>query len=591
MIVSHSRIECFEGCPYRYDLRYNQGIKTIPPDNADNALFLGTALHTGLEKGVNAAIQEYFMSYPIITDAHVNEAMKLEYIIPKAKALIPDGEFEVKIEDEDFIGFIDLLAPSRTEQKLNGEHQILPNVYDLYDFKYSNNVSKYKGSPQLHLYKYFWEKNNHGKVIRNLYFLFIPKVNIKQKKTEDLFQFRKRIQEELQQVEPSVFPIPFDPEKVIQWMCGVKHSLEATEFPKNKSWLCNYCEYNEFCQKGNDFMNLPSTERRQVGQTTKRKIWIYGAAFSGKTTMLDDAPNPLNLNTDGNIQFVTMPFVSIKDEVTVNGRMTNRKFAWEVFKDTIAELEKKQNDFQTIIIDLLEDTREMCRIFMYDNLNIQHESDSGFGKGWDIIKTEYLSTMRRFFNLDYENLVVISHEDISKDITKKNGQNITRIAPNIQDAIANKIAGMVDIVARVVVEDDDSRTLNFKQNEVIFGGGRLKGITETSIPLSWDALMDVYDQANQSTAEAPVALQKTTSSRGRRTSQKEEKPTDEGYMTSDKASEQTGEVMNLPEPATPVEQEAPASNDAPADVPTETPKTEDSGEDKPKTRVRKRRGE
>lgn len=583
MIVSHSRIECFEGCPYRYDLKYNQGIKTIPPDNADNALFLGTALHTGLEKGVEAAVHEYFMSYPVITDAHINEAMKLEYIIPKAKALIPDdGEFEVKIEDDDFIGFIDLLVPSRTEQKLNGEHQILPNVYDLYDFKYSNNVSKYKDSPQLHLYKYFWEKNNPGKVIRNLYFLFVPKVNIKQKKTEDLFQFRKRIQDELQQVEPSVVPIEYDPEKVIQWMCSVKHSLEATEFPKSKSWLCNYCEYNDYCQKGNDFMNLPSTERRQVGQTTKRKIWIYGAAFSGKTTMLDDAPNPLNLNTDGNIQFVTMPYVSIKDEVTVNGRMTNRKFAWDVFKDTIAELEKKQNEFQTIIIDLLEDTREMCRIYMYDSLNIQHESDSGFGKGWDIIKTEYLSTMRRFFNLDYENLVVISHEDISKDITKKNGQNITRIAPNIQDAIANKIAGMVDIVARVVVEDDDSRTLNFKQNEVIFGGGRLKGITQTSIPLSWDALMDVYDQANQSTETPSVAPQKPTSTRGRRTSQKEEKPTDEGYMTSDDQSEQTDAPMNAPETAA---QEAPATNDAPV----EAPKAE--GEDKPKTRVRKRRGE
>ena len=586
MIVSHSRIECFEGCPYRYDLKYNQGIKTIPPDNADNALFLGTALHTGLEKGVEAAVHEYFMSYPVITDAHINEAMKLEYIIPKAKALIPDdGEFEVKIEDDDFIGFIDLLVPSRTEQKLNGEHQILPNVYDLYDFKYSNNVSKYKDSPQLHLYKYFWEKNNPGKVIRNLYFLFVPKVNIKQKKTEDLFQFRKRIQDELQQVEPSVVPIEYDPEKVIQWMCSVKHSLEATEFPKSKSWLCNYCEYNDYCQKGNDFMNLPSTERRQVGQTTKRKIWIYGAAFSGKTTMLDDAPNPLNLNTDGNIQFVTMPYVSIKDEVTVNGRMTNRKFAWDVFKDTIAELEKKQNEFQTIIIDLLEDTREMCRIYMYDSLNIQHESDSGFGKGWDIIKTEYLSTMRRFFNLDYENLVVISHEDISKDITKKNGQNITRIAPNIQDAIANKIAGMVDIVARVVVEDDDSRTLNFKQNEVIFGGGRLKGITQTSIPLSWDALMDVYDQANQSTETPSVAPQKPTSTRGRRTSQKEEKPTDEGYMTSDDQSEQTDAPMNAPETAEPAAQEAPATNDAPV----EAAKAE--GEDKPKTRVRKRRGE
>lgn len=570
MIVSHSKVETFESCPYRYDLKYNQGIKTIPPDNADNALFLGTALHTGLEKDIQTAIHEYFMEYPVISDAHVNEAMKLEVMISKAAAMIPKGEYEVMIKDNDFIGFIDLLEPAKTEQILAGEHQVIPNVYDLYDFKYSNNVSKYKDSPQLHLYKYFFEKNNPGKIIRNLYFLFVPKVNIKQSKKEDLFQFRQRLQEELDKKEPQLVQIEYDPEKVINFLLSTKNMLEAQEFTQHISWLCNYCEYKDYCQKGIDYMNLPSSERRNISTTNKRKIWIYGAAFSGKTTMLDDAPNPLNLNTDGNIQFVTMPYVSIKDEVTLNGRMTNRKFAWEVFKDTIAELEKKQNDFKTIIIDLLEDTREMCRIYMYDNLGIQHESDSGFGKGWDIIKTEYLSTMRRFFNLDYENLIVVSHEDISKDITKKNGQNITRIAPNIQDAIANKIAGMVDIVARVVVEDDDSRTLNFKQNEVIFGGGRLKGISQTTIPLSWDALMDVYDQANQAVGTPSQKSTEATQKPGRR---KESNSTPDAENAKD-------EPQQVSEP---VEEQ-------------ETPETEENQEqqvesEKPKTRVRKRRGE
>lgn len=576
MIVSHSKVECFESCPCRYDLRYNQEIRTIPPDNADNALFLGTALHTGLEKDVQTAIHEYFMEYPVISDAHINEAMKLEVMIPKAAAMIPSGEHEVKIEDDDFIGFIDLLAPAKTEQKLCGEHQVIPNVYDLYDFKYSNNVSKYKDSPQLHLYKYFFEKNNPGKIIRNMFFLFVPKVNIKQSKKEDLFQFRQRLQEELEKKEPQLVQIEYDPEKVINFLLSTKGMLEAKDFPKNTSWLCNYCEYKDYCQKGIDFMNLPSSERRNISETKKRKIWIYGAAFSGKTTMLDDAPNPLNLNTDGNIQFVTMPYVSIKDEVTVNGRMTNRKFAWEVFKDTIAELEKKQNDFKTIIIDLLEDTREMCRVFMYDSLGIQHESDSGFGKGWDIIKTEYLSTMRRFFNLDYENLVVVSHEDISKDITKKNGQNITRIAPNIQDAIANKIAGMVDIVARVVVEDDDSRTLNFKQNEVIFGGGRLKGISQTTIPLSWDALMDVYDQANQAAGSTQEATQTTSRRRSTKSTPDTEKPdTDD----SDKAQQDSEPAQESNETAEPS-----AESDNQQDAPQEEAPA-------PKTRVRKRRGE
>lgn len=567
MIVSHSKVECFESCPYRFDLRYNKGIKTIPLDNADNALFLGTALHTGLEKNVHTAIHEYFMSYPCITDAHINEAIKLEMMIPKAAFMIPPGEHEIKIEDNDFVGYIDLLVPARTEQKLGGEHQIIPNVYDMYDFKYSNNVTKYKDSPQLHLYKYFFEKNNPGKIIRNMYFLFVPKVNIKQSKKEDLFQFRQRIMNELETKEPQLVQIDYEPEKVINFLLSTKKVLEAKEYPKCKSWLCNFCEYNEFCQKGNDYMNLPSSERRNITETKKRKIWIYGAAFSGKTTMLDDAPNPLNLNTDGNIQFVTMPYMPIKDEVTVNGRMTNRKFAWEVFKDTIAELEKKQNDFKTIIIDLLEDTREMCRVYMYDNLGIQHESDSGFGKGWDIIKTEYLSTMRRFFNLDYENLIVVSHEDISKDITKKNGQNITRIAPNIQDAIANKIAGMVDIVARVVVEDDDSRTLNFKQNEVVFGGGRLKGITHTSIPLSWNALMEVYDQANHVVGMHQEATEKAETAKVDKTINEEEKLVEKD---SDDEEEPKNEAT-----------EEPVDSDTKQEEPVE----------KPRVRTRKRRGE
>ena len=239
--------------------------------------------------------------------------------------------------------------------------------------------------------------------------------------------------------------------------------------------------------------------------------------------MLDDAPNPLNLNSDGNIQFVTMPYIAIKDIVTVEGRVTRRKFAWEVLKETIEELEKNKNEFKTIIVDLLEDTREMCRLYKYDQMGIEHESDSGYGKGWDIIKTEYLSTLRRLFNLDYENIVVVSHE-IQNEIKKKNGQTITKIAPNIQESIANKVAGMVDIVARAVVEDDGTRTLNFKSNEFVFGGGRLKGLTETKIPLSWEALMDVYEIASKGT---PKKEEEPKQERPRRERKVEEEPVEE----------------------------------------------------------------
>lgn len=69
-----------------------EGLNTIPDTEPDNALILGTALHTGIEEGVEKALDFYQSSFPILTDDHVNEMMKLEAMIPKAKALLPPAE-------------------------------------------------------------------------------------------------------------------------------------------------------------------------------------------------------------------------------------------------------------------------------------------------------------------------------------------------------------------------------------------------------------------------------------------------------------------------------------------------------------------
>lgn len=482
-----STTQCFDQCPARFDFRYRQGIETLPPDNADNPLLLGTAIHRGMEVGMEQAIEEYKNSYPVVNDLHINEIIKLEYWIPRMKELLPEGLHEVNFKNEVYEGTADLLVPC-TKHDLELPH----GQFDLYDFKYSNNVDHYMESEQLHVYKYYLERIK-GIKIRRMFFVFVPKVQIKQKKTEELQEFRFRILQELEKMEIEIKEVIYDPEKVIKFQETCMKIGLTSEYKKEVNYLCNWCEYKDYCQKGIDYMNLPKAERRQVGQTTKRKLWIYGGAFSGKTTFMDEAPSPLNLNTDGNIQFVTMQFVPIKD--TMEGRQ--KVLAWKVFKDTIDELERTagQNGFKTIVVDLLEDTYESCRLYMYDKLGITHESDDSF-RAWDKVRTEFLSTIRRLVNLDYENIVLISHEDTSKDITKKSGDKITSIKPNISEKIANKIAGMVDIVARVVVEDDESRTLNFKSNEVIFGGGRLKNIKTTSCPLDWEELLKVYNEAN-----------------------------------------------------------------------------------------------
>lgn len=465
-------------------MRYIDKILTLQSDAADNALILGHAIHTGIEKGVNEGVKEYFMAYPIITDNHINEAIKLEYLIPKVQQLLPKGTFELQISDKDFVGFMDLLSPVEPT-----------GTFDLYDFKYSNNAEKYAISRQLHIYKYQFEKLNPGKHIRDMYFVMIPKVNIKQKKDEDLFSFRKRIENELSKTQIELLKIPYNPDKVIEHWILTKRVLETTDFPKEQSWLCRYCEYEDYCMKGNDYMLLPENKRRNIEKIEKKVIWIYGMPFSGKTFFANKFPDPLMVNTDGNIKFVDAPYIRIKDEIIQKGRMQpERKFAWEVFKDTVDELEKKDNTFKTIVVDLLEDMYEHCRVFMCNQMGISHESDDSF-KAWDKVRSEFLNTIKRLVNLDYENIILISHEDTSKDIMKKGGDKITAIKPNLQDKVANKIAGMVDIVARAIAEGNNY-TLSFKTSEIIFGGGRLT-VSKDEIPSDYDAFTELYQEANK----------------------------------------------------------------------------------------------
>lgn len=242
MKLSHSRVETFKKCPYQYKLRYIDGLTTKFNLDPTNALALGTAMHEGIEKDVESAIQSYYSNYPTATPLMVNEAIKLEVMVAKAKetlgSLLENGRFEVKIDHPDFVGFIDLLVPVEGES----------NTFDIYDFKYSNNVDSYLGSSQLHLYKHFFEQTTRAKV-RNLGFIFIPKVKLKLEDGEELSEYRQRLVEECKKHEISIVHIErYDPIKVIDFLLDAKHCIECEDYDKNPTKLCYWCDYQQYCK-------------------------------------------------------------------------------------------------------------------------------------------------------------------------------------------------------------------------------------------------------------------------------------------------------------------------------------------------------
>ena len=482
MQFSHSRVSTFTQCPYKFKLQYVNGITTIRDPLPDDALIIGNAMHKGIEEGILWATMWYGKQFSLLTDLHINEIIKLQMLLPKVQKIIDydNAVFEFALKTNDFIGFIDLIV-----KRADG-------TVEVFDFKYSNNVDKYLESEQLHIYKYYLEKVHDLKVSR-LGYIFIPKTAIRQKKTEDLYQFRKRLIHTLNELEVKVCQVEYDQHKVDKFFQTIIQINQTKEYPKNQTKLCDWCQYQEYCVRGIDYMLiLPENKRVQVDKETAPVIWLYGAPFSGKTTFANQAQDVLHLNTDGNVKYVDGARLIIRDEIKINGRIKETVFAWQMFKDAVETLCIGQHEFKTIVIDLLEDLLEHCRIYMYDKLGITHEADAGYGKGYDMVRTEFLPQIRRLTNAGY-GVILISHESVA-EITKRNGEKVTTIKPNLQEKYANKIAGMVDIVGRVIVEEDDSRWIKFKTDTIQFGGGRLKFDTD-KVELDYNKFMNLYKTA------------------------------------------------------------------------------------------------
>lgn len=236
MKFSYSRVSSFAQCPYKWKLHYIDKLKTIPSTDADNALYLGLGLHKGIEEGVEAGLAEYKSHYNILTDDNINYLMQLEYQIPRVIELLPEGgEHELELNADEFIGFIDYV---------HGD--------TLYDFKFSNNVENYLKSPQLSIYKYYLEQVRPDIKINHLKYVFVPKINIRQKHKakppETLQEFRARLQEHLEASEIKIVEVPYDADSITQFKSCCQILKEVDEFPKNPTRLCNWCDYQQYCE-------------------------------------------------------------------------------------------------------------------------------------------------------------------------------------------------------------------------------------------------------------------------------------------------------------------------------------------------------
>lgn len=544
--TSYSKAGTFTQCPRKYELRYLEQLEAPFNCDAANPLALGTMLHEVIELGIDKATENYEAKYPVLTDLMVNELTKMRVLGPRAAELVWDScdceepVFEIKVDCDGFVGYIDCLIP-------RGK-----GLWTMLDFKYSNNVDRYLESGQLSVYKYFYERSHPGEIVQDMAFLIVPKTMIRQKKTEDLYQFRERLQVTLADMWPKLYRVEYDASAVADFLADSMKMANAEEFPKCESRLCDWCDYKDYCLGGNDMLVLPKNERRQEAVITDPDMWIYADSYVGKSTFVDHLDDVLFVNTDGNTQNITSPFIQIADELVREGRMTKKVLAWAKFREVIDELEKHENTFEVIALDLVEDLYEHCRFYVFDQLGIKHESDGGYGKGWDMVRTEFLSQMKRLKSLGYR--VIYISKELVTEITYANGLKVSTFKPNIADKVANVLAGTVTMTLRAYM-DERGHFLQLRKNENVFGGGRIDFKQDRC-----DLTVEAFNEALLAAQGKPVAAEPEV----------EEKP----------ATREAKAEKPEPKPEAAVEEEPDAVED---------PAPEPEVEEKPKRRIRKRR--
>ena len=231
---SYSRVDTFVHCPKRFEYKYVKGIEVDEDVEEDSPLLLGKCMDTGLEHGVEAALEYYESQFPYQSQKKQWETMKLEYWIKRLKPHFEGGQFQIELKNDYFLGYADWYKDGH-----------------LVDFKYANpkNAERYRTSPQLHLYCDIMRRQ--GYEVTDLTYVVIPKTFIRQKKEESLYVFRERLAETLDSLEPIQVHVDFNPDYINKFGKDIERITMANihnDFPPIVSKLCEYCPYKDMCE-------------------------------------------------------------------------------------------------------------------------------------------------------------------------------------------------------------------------------------------------------------------------------------------------------------------------------------------------------
>lgn len=207
------------------------------------------------------------------------------------------------------------------------------------------------------------------------------------------------------------------------------------------------------------------------------KMLLYGEPGVGKSVFASKAPKPFFITTDGNYEWL--------EDFGADPNAHAQVSSWTEAKAAFAQA---YDGYETIVIDLLEDMFKWCEYDFCTRAKLEHVSDVGYGKGYDITRNEFFLEISKLLGKD-KHIILITHgiTFVTKD---RRGVEHTKYAPSnrIPDKVLDMIEGRLRYCLRCYLKAEEQqdgtilkkRYLSVVPKENEFG--IIRGVDENTIP-------------------------------------------------------------------------------------------------------------
>ncbi len=225
---------------------------------------------------------------------------------------------------------------------------------------------------------------------------------------------------------------------------------------------------------------LPTAKTPPRSRLSDFTILLYGAPKIGKTTLASQFDDCIFLATEPGLNALEAYQVPID--------------SWQTFIDVCKELAAGGHGFRTIVVDTVDILFKLCSEAVLRKAGVQHESDLEWGKGWSLVKDEFLRILNRLALLPY-GLILISHAELAN--IKTPTKQIVRAVPTMPrqaHEIVTAIADFILFAEALETEQGTARVLRCQAGEAWEAGTRIGGFPEW-IDMSYDAFREAFDAA------------------------------------------------------------------------------------------------